>query len=273
MDRGLLEAMQRRATATAGEFVPQGVANVLWALASTGERADRGLLKAMHRRAMATAGEFYPQAVANMLWALAVMGVGGSDESLDGLISRLAARILEVREQLTHEAKCQLHQWLLSCELGLLSGASLSTAVARVKEEIGQQCLQAFSAKVTHGSRLQREVATALRKTVPEMEIEEEYRDARSGYSIDVLLRRRSAVSITGGAKSPEERAGGWAVEVDGPTHFLQAGRMPSGNTLLKRKQLGQLGYTVVPVTFWEWDALRGEEAKRRHVEDKLRGG
>ena len=64
-----------------------------------------------------------------------------------------------------------------------------------------------------------------------------------------------------------------WAVEVDGPFHFLRDGRTPSGSTLLKRKQLALLGYTVVPVPFWEWDALRGEgeEAKRRYLADKLR--
>ncbi|KAJ1470010.1 hypothetical protein T484DRAFT_1849529, partial [Baffinella frigidus] len=37
-NRGLLEAMKRRATAMAGEFKPQDVANVLWALATMGER-------------------------------------------------------------------------------------------------------------------------------------------------------------------------------------------------------------------------------------------
>ncbi|KAJ1486229.1 hypothetical protein T484DRAFT_1891183, partial [Baffinella frigidus] len=66
-DRGLMEAMQKRATATAtaGEFNSQGVANVLWALAKMGQRADRGLLQAMQRRATATAGEFNSQDVAN----------------------------------------------------------------------------------------------------------------------------------------------------------------------------------------------------------------
>ena len=95
-----------------------------------------------------------------------------------------------------------------------------------------------------------------------EAEIEEEYRDTRSGYSIDLLLRRRSAAGNTD-----------WAVEVDGPTHFLGDGRTPSGSTLLKRRQLEQLGYTVAPVPFWEWNALGDEEAKRRYLEDKLNGG
>ena len=77
-------------------------------------------------------------------------------------------------------------------------------------------------------------------------------RDARSGYSIDILVRRGSATGSTGGGDSPEALAGDWAVEVDGPFHFLGDGRTPSGSTLLKRKQLGQLGYTVVPVPFWD---------------------
>ena len=59
-------------------------------------------------------------------------------------------------------------------------------------------------------------------------------------------------------------------MEVDGPTHFLGDGRTPSGSTLLKRRLLEQLGYTVVPVPFWEWDALQGEEAKRLYLEDRL---
>ena len=38
----------------------------------------------------------------------------------------------------------------------------------------------------------------------------------------------------------------------------------PTGSTLLKRTQLRQLGYTVVPVPFWEWDALeRGKEQEK----------
>ncbi|KAJ1474739.1 hypothetical protein T484DRAFT_1831139, partial [Baffinella frigidus] len=64
-DRGLLEAMQMRAMATAGEFKPQEVANLLWALATMGEGVDRGLLEVMQGRATATAGECNPQDVAN----------------------------------------------------------------------------------------------------------------------------------------------------------------------------------------------------------------
>ncbi|KAJ1486223.1 RAP domain-containing protein, partial [Baffinella frigidus] len=257
-DRGLLQAIGRRATATAGEFQPQNIANVMWALATMGEKPDRGVLEAIGVRAIATAGEFNSQDVGNVLWALAVMG-----EVFTGfpvaLIDLFASHVLESRDLLNLKEKAQLHQWLLSHELDLVSGASLSSSVARVKQEIGEECLQAFTGQGSSESRLQRDVAAELKRVWSEVEMEEEYRDARSGYSIDVLVRRRSAAGSTE-----------WAVEVDGPSHFLADARTPSGSTLLKRKQLGQLGYTVVPVPFWEWDALRGEEAKRRYLEDKL---
>ncbi|KAJ1487132.1 hypothetical protein T484DRAFT_1787468 [Baffinella frigidus] len=270
-DRGLLDAMQTRATSTVERFKPQEVANLLWALATMGEKVDPGLLEAMQRRATSIAGGFKPQEVTNMLWALAVMG-GGLDGSLAVLVDCLAPRILELRDQFTQAENSQLHQWLLSCELGLASGASLPEGVARVKLEIGEECLQAFSGQATHESRLQRDVATALKRCAGlEVEIEEEFHDARSGYSIDVLVRRRSAAGSTGGAKALEEPAAGWAVEVDGPSHFLVDGRTPNGSTILKRRQLEQLGYTVVPVPFLEWQALRGEEAQKGYLEDKLR--
>jgi hypothetical protein len=267
-DRELLEAIQRRATATAVDFTPQAIANLMWALATLGERADRGLLAAMQRRGMATAGVFTPQAVANVLWALAVMGDAFLEGRLAILVDRLTVRILDLRGKFSEADKSQLHQWLLLCELGLASGASLPKGVKRVKQEIGPECLQAFTGQATHESKLQREVGTALKSTG--MEVVEEFHDARSGYSIDVLVRRRSAAGSTGGAKSSQEPAAMWAVEVDGPTHFLGDGRTPRGGTLLKRRLLGLLGYTVVPVTFWEWNALKGAESKGRYLEDKI---
>jgi len=35
---------------------------------------------------------------------------------------------------------------------------------------------------------------------------------------------------------------------------------LPTGNTLLKRRQLGQLGYKAVSVPYWEWNALRRDK-------------
>ena len=45
---------------------------------------------------------------------------------------------------------------------------------------------------------------------------------------------------------------------------------LPNGSTLLKRKQLTQLGYAVVSVPFWEWQALEGEQEQSEYLEGKF---
>ncbi|KAJ1480488.1 hypothetical protein T484DRAFT_1810583, partial [Baffinella frigidus] len=166
---GLLEAMQRRATATAGGFEPHDVVDVLWALATMGVRAERGLLEAVGARATATVGKYKSNEVLEVLWALAVTG---EDGILFDLRDRLAARVLHFRDKLD---KTRVYQWLLSCELNLLSGASLPSSVARVKQEMGEECLLAFSGQTTHESRLQQDVAAVLRTVWSDVELEEEY--------------------------------------------------------------------------------------------------
>ncbi|KAJ1475239.1 hypothetical protein T484DRAFT_1910042 [Baffinella frigidus] len=90
----------------------------------------------------------------------------------------------------------------------------------------------------------------------PELKVQEEYEDAKSAYSIDIRAERSGA----GDASDTGLGAGTvWAVEVDGPTHFLKGGT-PSGSTLLKRRYLKRLGYT----------AVAGEEELRWYFEDKL---
>jgi hypothetical protein len=208
--------------------------------------------------------------VVEVLWALAVMG-RGVDGILGVLRDRMAARVLQFRNKLSSSHKCRLHQWLLSCELNLVSGASLPRSVARVKQAMGEDCLLAFSGQPTHESKLQHDVAALLATFVSEeFEIVEEYCDPRSGLSIDILVRPRPAAGGVTAPDSEGEHPVEWAVEVDGPTHFLGLTRTPSAKTLLKRKRLGQLGYTMVPVPFFEWSALAGKEAQRRYLQGLL---
>ena len=62
-------------------------------------------------------------------------------------------------------------------------------------------------------------MAKQLRWLFPELKIEEEYEDARSAYIIDIRAER----SGTGNDSDTGSVAGRvWAVEVDGPSHFLQ---------------------------------------------------
>jgi len=60
------------------------------------------------------------------------------------------------------------------------------------------------------------------------------------------------------------------AVEVDGPSHFL--GRTPTGATALKRRQLRAAGWALLPVPYWEWDALGSKAAKQDYLRVALEG-
>ena len=100
-------------------------------------------------------------------------------------------------------------------------------------------------------SRLQGSVAAALRKLEVEFSEEVVLTDG-GGYSADMLLLEGRSV-----------------VEVDGPTHFVQGpdGYLPSGSTVLKRRQLEALGYRVVSVPFWEWDCLRSGDEQLAYLQ------
>ena len=97
-------------------------------------------------------------------------------------------------------------------------------------------------------SQLQRDVAASLREIglTPQEEVR-----TPQGYSLD-------AVVSEGGFEV--------AVEVDGPSHFW--GRTPTAATALKRRQLRAAGWVLLPVPYWEWDALGSSKAAK---EDYLR--
>ena len=106
-------------------------------------------------------------------------------------------------------------------------------------------------------SRLQKDVREALQRM--ELAVEEEYRCPKSGYSIDIRVRKSSAHGSS--------EAEGWAVEVDGPSHFLSC-KSPMGKTLIKRRLLELLGYNLVSVPHWEWAERQPD---RRAQEEYLR--
>ena len=53
-------------------------------------------------------------------------------------------------------------------------------------------------------------------------------------------------------------------------SHFLGQGQQPTGATQLKRRQLRALGWAVVPVPYFEWNRLRGVEAKQDYLRARL---
>ena len=82
--------------------------------------------------------------------------------------------------------------------------------------------------------------------------------------SIDMRMHdmRVNAQSSTGAAT-------GWEVDFDGPSHFLTC-RLPVGGTLMKRRHLELLGYTVVSLPFWEFNQLAESDKRKEYLRGKL---
>ena len=139
----------------------------------------------------------------------------------------------------------QLHQWQLWQEERGAAWPPLPPALA-------QRCRDAFCQAEGAPSRLQRDVAASLRALG--LAPREEERTPQ-GYSLDAVVSH-------GGREV--------AVEVDGPSHFL--GRTPTGATALKRRQLRAAGWALLPVPYWEWDALGSEAAKQAYLQRALEG-
>jgi hypothetical protein len=90
------------------------------------------------------------------------------------------------------------------------------------------------------------------------LSVEDEFQCPKSGYSIDMRVQdNHGDVGV------------GWAIEFDGPSHFL-ACKAPTGATLIKRRHLELLGYILVSVPYWEWDGLSGMDERRKYLQVKL---
>ena len=102
-------------------------------------------------------------------------------------------------------------------------------------------------------SDFQRQVGASLQR-LGETAVAEEHITA-DGHSLDYAL--------------VDERI---AIEVDGPSHFVAHGdgarRNELGNTVLKRRQLGALGWRLVAVPFFEWYEFNdfGSARARRRI-------
>ena len=90
------------------------------------------------------------------------------------------------------------------------------------------------------------------------LSVEDEFECPKSCYSIDMRVQdKRRHLGV------------GWAIEFDGPSHFL-ACKAPTGATLIKRRHLELLGYILVSMPYWEWDGLSGVDERRKYLEGKL---
>jgi hypothetical protein len=152
---------------------------------------------------------------------------------------------------------CQLHQFFVWCGV---EGNQRVNDVLCSKDA----CREAFEGAPTAASATQQQVSETLRHMG--LSVEDEVRCPKSGYSIDMLVHDRSPRRMESESSSKERM---WAVEFDGPHHFL-ASRAPTGATLLKRRHLQLLGHALVSVPYWEWGGCQGAVEREQYLRGKL---
>jgi len=214
----MMTVLEGRAEAVAGTFNAQEVANTLWAYAFLGRKPGAGLMRVLEGRAEAVAGTFNAQNVANTLWAVCVMSDLRVPDEESRWVHMMAQRLvsLETLACFNFAALCQLHQFFVRC--GVERKQHLEAIIdMRVLKE---KCRSEFESIPTAPSATQQQVSETLRHLG--LSVEDEVRCPKSGYSIDMLV---SGLGM-GGEISSGVRT--WAVEVDGPSHFL-ASKAPTG--------------------------------------------
>jgi hypothetical protein len=151
---------------------------------------------------------------------------------------------------------CQVHQFFIACDIEESLGLRLPASVYALKADLGPACKAAFLAAPAQPSASQQQVSDTLRGMG--LSVEDEFQCPKSGYSIDMRVQdKRGDVGV------------GWAIEFDGPSHFL-ACKAPTGATMIKRRHLELLGYILVSVPYWEWDGLSGMDERRKYLQVKL---
>jgi hypothetical protein len=154
---------------------------------------------------------------------------------------------------------CQLHQFFVGCGVE----PRLCVEAINDMQSLKEECRLAFEGTKTAPSATQQQVSETLCQMG--LSVEDEARCPKSGYSIDMLVHD-STLGMGGESSSS---ASTWAVEFDGPDHFL-ASRAPTGATLLKRRHLRLLGHALVSVPYWEWSGCKGAGEREQYLKSKL---
>jgi hypothetical protein len=155
-----------------------------------------------------------------------------------------------------------VHLWLLDSQLpapgqGLL-GVLSQQQLQQCKDSWEQQLTNSTTA--TKASNLHKSVFAAV-VALPACTWQHtpvlEQCTADGALSIDIAATTMSGVRL--------------AIEVDGPSHFVQPKRTYDGPTLFRNRALAARGYVLVSIPYWEWDKLRGAAQKQQqYLLDKL---
>jgi hypothetical protein len=272
--------------ATLGDFVPQALSNTLYACGQLGIAPPADWLERFWHASAVKLSEFDPQGFSNTLYACGQLSITPPADWLQ-CFSSSCERTLPymVQQNLANAAVAlaTLALWELPLWRGLWERlcSSLSRNVAGWSAENrldARQMYQAYQAAAVERPGLLPAPSPELLAAARETWIDQ----ARDGEDNTRAGKLQAAVSdcLTrmGVAHANErwceraersvdiviEGATPIALEVDGPSHFLQDGR-PDGSTLLRNRILAAHGWRMVVVDYrvWQHELKTGEQREQ----------
>mmetsp|Transcript_10748 Transcript_10748/g.16452 ORF Transcript_10748/g.16452 Transcript_10748/m.16452 type:complete len:596 (-) Transcript_10748:67-1854(-) len=278
----LFEAAAEEAIKKINSFKPQAMCNMLWSYATVSHNSPK-LFDTVAEEAIMKVHAFKSQEISNMLWSYATVGHPSTPKVFDMAVQQanekhlhdfteqglcntlwsLAAknydlesaiplldRVLDLHHSdqvcLSIDQQRQLHQVVLWV-------SKEHERKSPINDDFAEMCLSSFTENPTNPSELQKDVALLFRSLG--LEVRDEAVCQYTGYSIDAIVTTKYGNEI--------------AVEVDGPTHFV--GFLPTGATMLKRRQLKKLGkMPLLSIPYWQWNKLGSMEEKQKFLEEEV---
>ena len=273
--------------ATLGDWNAQDFSNTIYACGQLGITPPADWLQRFWHASALKLGDFTPQNLSNTLYACGQLGVTPPGDWLERFSSAFEQALPDMSQQHlanTAIALATLALWELPLWRGLwarlCSSLPPDTAGWSAEDRINaMQMYQAYQAAAVERPGLlpapSPELIAAGRKSWIDQARDGEGNSRAGSFhaGVSACLMRMGVAHTNEHLCDRADRsidiaiegATPVAVEVDGPTHFLQDGR-PNGSTLLRNRTLAAHGWRVAAVDYRVWDALRTQEQQDQYL-------
>ncbi len=281
----LLERFWIASGAGLGAFVPQALSNTIYSCGQLGITPPGGWLESFWHASAAKLSEFDPQELSNSIYACGLLAITPPADWLQRFSSACEQALPGKTQQNlanTALALAMLEQWELPLWRGLWERlcSSLSRNIAGWSAEDqlnAMQIYQAYQAAAVERPNLlpvlDPELHAAIRKSwidqgrMRQSEGSSQLHDGVSACLMCMGVAHANERWCDRAERSIDvaiEGATPIALEVDGPSHFLQDGRS-EGRTLLRNRMLAAHGWRVVVVNYrvWQHELKTGEQREQ----------
>ena len=272
-----------------GEFSEQNLSNTLYACGQLGITPPADWLQCYWHVSASKLGEFIPQDLSNTLYAFGQLGITPSADWLQRFSDSFERSLPDADNQNlanTALALATLGVWELPLWRGLWERLCQALPLnandwSAVDQLNAQQLYQAYKAAAMERPGLlptpDPELLVAARKSWTDGLATDVSKSSRLHADISACLTRMGVTHANERWCERAERsidiaidgAAPVALEVDGPTHFLQDGK-PTGSTLLRNRMLAAHGWRVAVVDYREWNALQTEAQREEFLRRQL---